>query len=133
VAYLPPAETGAANIGFAIPSDTAISVADQLIETGRATQPYLGIGLEEITPEDAERFGIPGGVLVTDVERGGPSDEAGLQQGDVITAAGSVETASYGDLLGALRTTDPATPSTLLVRDGDEREIEVELGERPQQ
>ena len=134
VAYLPPAETGATNIGFAIPSDTAISVADQLIETGRATQPYLGIGLEEITPEDAERFDVPGGVLVTNVEGGGPSDEAGLQRGDVITAAGSVETASYGDLLGALRDYRPGDTINLsVVRDGDEREIEVELGERPQQ
>jgi S1-C subfamily serine protease len=134
VAYLPPAETGAANIGFAIPSDTAITVADQLIETGRATQPYLGIGLEEITPEDAERFDVPGGVLVTNVEGGGPSDEAGLQRGDVITAAGSVETASYGDLLGALRDYRPGDTINLsVVRDGDERDIEVELGERPQQ
>ncbi len=134
VAYLPPAETGAENIGFAIPSDTAISVADQLIETGRATQPYIGVGLEEVSPEDAERFGleVEGGVLVTEVEGGSPADEAGLRRGDVITAVGPTETLSYGDLLGALRDYRPGDAATLtVVRNGDEREFEVELAERP--
>ncbi len=135
VAYLPPAETGAENIGFAIPSDTAISVADQLIENGEATQPYLGIGLEEITPEAAEQFDLPveSGVLVTEVERGSPSDDAGLERGDVITAAGQAEVASYGDLLGTLRNYRPGDTINLsVVRDGEEREIEVQLGEWPQ-
>ena len=135
VAYLPPAETGAANIGFAIPSDAAITVADQLIENGEATQPYLGIGLQELTPEAAEQFDlqIESGVLVAEVERGGPSDEAGLEQGDVITAAGQEEVAGYGDLLGALRDYRPGdTISLSIVRDGEQREIDVQLGERPQ-
>ncbi|CAA9480351.1 MAG: Serine protease precursor MucD/AlgY associated with sigma factor RpoE [uncultured Rubrobacteraceae bacterium] len=135
VAYLPPAQTGAESIGFAIPSDTAISVADQLIEDGEATQPYLGVNLEEITPEDAEQFGIPveGGVLVSEVVRGGPADEAGMEQGDVITAAGDAEVATYGDLLGALRDYRPGDNISLaVVRDGEERRFEIELGERPQ-
>ena len=135
VAYLPPAETGAENIGFAIPSDTAISVADQLIETGRAAQPYLGIGLEELTPETAEQFDlqVESGVLVTEVERGGPSDEAGLERGDVITALSQTEVAGYGDLLGALRDFRPGDNVNLsIVRDGEERDVEVQLGERPQ-
>ena len=136
VAYLPPAQTGAENIGFAIPSDTAISVADQLIEDGEATQPYLGVGrLREISPEDAEQFDIPvnGGVLVGEVVRGDPAEEAGLEQGDVITAAGDVEIASYGDLLGALRDYRPGDSIDLtVVRDGEEQRLTVELGENPE-
>ena len=135
VAYLPPAQTGAESIGFAIPSDTAISVADQLIEDGEATQPYLGVNLEEITPEDAEQFGIPveSGILVSEAVRGGPADEAGLERGDVITATGDVEITSYGDLLGALRDYRPGdTIGLTVVRDGEEQQFEVELGERPQ-
>ena len=135
VAYLPPAQTGAENIGFAIPSDTAISVADQLIEDGEATQPFLGVDLGDLSPEDAEQFGIPveGGVLVGNVERGGPADEAGLEQGDVITAAGDVDVVSYGDLLGALRDYRPGdTINLTVVRDGEEQQFEVELDERPQ-
>ena len=135
VAYLPPAQTGAENIGFAIPSDTAISVADQLIEDGEATQPFLGVDLGELSPEDAEQFGIPveSGVLVANVQRGGPAADAGLERGDVITAAADVEVASYGDLLGALRDYRPGdTINLTVVRDGDEQQFEVKLGERPQ-
>ncbi len=135
VAYLPPAQTGAENIGFAIPSDTAISVAEQLIEDGDATQPYLGVNLEEISPEDAEQFGIPvdGGVLVSNVLPGDPADEAGLEQGDVITAAGDVEVASYGDLLGILRDYRPGDNIDLtVVRDGEEQGLTVTLGEYPE-
>ena len=136
VAYLP-AETGAENIGFAIPSDTAISVADQLIEDGEATQPFLGITqLRELSPEDAEQFGIPvdGGVLIGEVERGTPADDAGLERGDVITTVGDVEVASYGDLLGTLRDYRPGdTINLTVVRDGEEQQFDVELGERPQE
>ncbi|MDP9424507.1 MAG: trypsin-like peptidase domain-containing protein [Actinomycetota bacterium] len=135
VAYLPPAQTGAENIGFAIPSDTAISVADQLIEDGEATQPFLGVDLEALSPEDAEQFGIPvnGGVLVRDVVPGGPADEAGLERGDVIAAAGDVEVASYGDLLGTLRDYRPGdTIGVTVVRDGEEQQFSVELDENPQ-
>ncbi len=134
VAYLPPAQTGAENIGFAIPSDTAISVADQLIEDGEATQPFLGVDLEALSPEDAEQFGIPvnGGVLVRDVVPGGPADEAGLERGDVIAAAGDVEVASYGDLLGTLRDYRPGdTIDLTVVRDGEEQQFEAELDESP--
>ncbi len=70
---------------------------------------------------------------MTEVERGGPSDEAGLEQGDVITAAGQTEIVGYGDLLGALRDYRPGDTINLsIVRDGEEREIDVQLGERPQ-
>ncbi|HJQ30322.1 MAG TPA: trypsin-like peptidase domain-containing protein, partial [Rubrobacter sp.] len=59
VAYLPPTETGAVNLGFAIPSDTVVSVADQLIETGEVTTPYLGVLTTDLSPEDAGRFDLP--------------------------------------------------------------------------
>ena len=105
VAYLPPAETGAENIGFAIPSDTAISVADQLIENGEAVHPYLGVYLSDLTQDTASKFGSPldSGALVAKVEPDGPADAAGIQRGDVVTAAGSEEVRSSGDLLSALR------------------------------
>ena len=110
-------------------------MADQLIADGKATQPFLGVGLGELSPEDAKQFGIPvdGGVLVANVERGGPAADAGLERGDVITAAGDVEIASYGDLLGALRGYRPGdTINLTVVRDGKEQQFEVELGERSQ-
>jgi len=134
VAYLPPAETGAVGIGFAIPSDTAASVADQLIETGEATQPYLGVSLTDLTPEVSERFGAAAesGALVTGVDPDGPAAEAGIRTSDVITAVGDGEVASTGDLLSALRGRLPGeTVEVTAVGDGGEaREVTIELGER---
>jgi S1-C subfamily serine protease len=137
VAYLPPDLTGAESIGFAIPSDTATSVADQLIESGRVSSPYLGIRYTELTPDIANRFGlsVEEGVIVTEVERGGPADNAGLRSEDVITALGSIQIKSAGDLLAALRGYRPGNTVTLSVvhgGTGNEENIEVELGERTQ-
>ena len=135
VAYLPPQQTGAENIGFAIPSDTAVSVADQLIENGRATHPYLGISLADLTPEAAQQFSVSvdSGAIVANVESGGPADDAGLRAKDVITALDSTEIKDSGDLLSALRSYQPGDNITLTVdRNGDERNIDVKLGERSQ-
>ena len=135
VAYLPPSETGAVNIGFAIPSDTATSVADQLIETGEAVHPYLGVFLSDLTPEAARSFGsqADSGALVERVEGGGPAAEAGIERGDVVTEAGSQEVRSSGDLLSALRDYAPGeTVDLTLSRDGQEMQVRVRLGERSQ-
>ena len=137
VAYLPP-ETRAESIGFAIPSDTVISVADQLIESGRVSSPFLGIRNAELTPEIADQFGLSdqSGVIVVEVEPGGPADDAGLRREDVITAVDSTEIEGSGDLLGALRDYRPGDTATLTVLRGGtgaEESVEIELGERPQQ
>lgn len=135
VAYLPPGETGAENIGFAIPSDTVTSVADQLIENGRAVHPYLGVSLADLTPEAAQQFGISveSGAIVANVESGGPADSAGIQAKDVITALGSTKIKDSGDLIAALRSYKPGDTVTLTVdRNGNERNIDVKLGDRGQ-
>jgi serine protease Do len=135
VAYLPPAETGAVNIGFAVPSDTAVSVADQLIETGEVSSAYLGIFTTDLSSEDAERFGLPvtSGAIVREVEPGVAADEAGVVRGDIIVALGDTPIEGSGDLLGALRDYQPGdTVGLTVVRDGDEQTLEVTLGERPQ-
>ena len=134
VAYLPPAETGAANIGFAIPSDTAISVADQLIETGEAVQPFVGITPTDLTPETARRFdlGVESGVVVTEVSPGSPAESAGVRTEDIVTAIDDRTILDSGDLFGALREYQPGDSVTLtVVRDGDERTFDVTLDERP--
>ena len=133
VAYLPPAETGAESIAFAIPADTAISVADQIIEDGEATQPYLGVSLANLEPETAQQFDLPveSGAIVAQVVSGGPAEEAGIQTEDVIVEAGSTEIQDSGGLLGVLRDYRPGDSVELtVVRNGEEQEITVELGER---
>jgi serine protease Do len=133
VAYLPP-ETGAEGIGFAIPSDTAISVADQLIESGEVSSPYLGIGLVDLSPEDAERFGVPvdSGVIVESVEPGSAAGDAGLRRGDIITALDGTPIEDSGDLLAALRDYRPGeTVELAIVRGNDELTLTATLDERP--
>lgn len=133
VAYLPPAQTGAVNIGFAIPSDTATSVADQLIEDGEATHPYLGLSLTSLTPTIAERFGLETerGALVTGVDPDGPSSEAGIETGSVVTAASDTEVESAAELLSALRDYRPGDSVDLtVVDDSGTGDATIELGER---
>ena len=133
VAYLPPAQTGAVNIGFAIPSETATSVADQIIETGEADHPYLGVSLTDLTPETARRFGIAVefGALVTNVDPQGPAAEAGIVPRSVITAVGDEGVETSGDLLSVLREYSPGdTVEMTVAGDGEAREVAVELGER---
>ena len=132
VAYVPPG-TGAESLGFAIPSDTVVSVADQLIEDGETVHPYLGVSLTDLTSEAAEGFGAAAesGALVTEVVPGGPADEVGVEAGDVVTAFGSTDIRSSGDLLSALRDHAPGEIVELtVVRDGEERTVDVRLGER---
>ena len=129
VAYVPP-EAGAESLGFAIPSDTVVSVADQLIEDGEAVHPYLGISLADAA---AEGSGSPAesGAVVTEVEPGGPSEEAGVVPEDVVTAIGSAPVEDSGDLLGGLRDYTPGENARLtLAREGDELTVDVPLGER---
>ena len=134
VAYLPP-ETGAESIGFAIPARTAITVADQLIETGEVLSPYLGVALADLNPATAEQFGleVDSGAIVTEVGPGTPADEAGLRREDIIVGLDDTPIESSGDLLGALRDYQPGdTVQLKIVRGDDERTFDVTLDERPQ-
>jgi S1-C subfamily serine protease len=136
VAYLPPAQTGAVNIGFAIPSDTAVSVADQLIETGEVSSAYLGVVTTDLSPEEAERFDVPvqAGALVSEVASGSAAADAGVRSGDIIVSLGDTPVESTGDLLGALRDYQPGEDATLTIfRDGEEQTVDVTLDERPTQ
>jgi serine protease Do len=135
VAYLPPAQTGAENIGFAIPADTAVSVADQLIKNGEAVHPYLGVYVSDLTQETARRFqsSVDSGALVEKVQPGGPAADAGIRRGDVVTALGSQEIRSSGDLISALRNYQPGdTVKLTILRNGEKSQLQVNLGESPQ-
>jgi serine protease Do len=134
VAYLPPGETGAENIGFAIPSSTASSVADQIIKSGEAVHPYLGVYLSDLTHETASKFGssVDSGALVEKVTPGGPAADAGIQRGDVIIAAGSQEISSSGDVISALRHYRPGdTVNLTVLGNGQKTQVQVNLAESP--
>jgi S1-C subfamily serine protease len=74
-------------IGFAIPVSLARSVMEQIIKTGGVTRGWVGIEVQEITPELAESFKLADtrGALIAGVMRGSPADKAGIKPGDVLT------------------------------------------------
>jgi len=78
----------AEGLGFAIPSNTARAIADQLIAEGFFARPYPGIRWVNITPSLASRYRLPAerGIFITEIDPKGPAESAGLQRGDIITA-----------------------------------------------
>jgi serine protease Do len=132
VAYLS-AETGAEGIGFAIPAYTAVSVADQLIASGRAVHPYLGVSVADLDSETSRQFAMQpeSGAVVVRVDPDGPAARAGIEPHDVITALDSVEVEGSADLLGVLRRYEPGDTVRLrIARNGQARQVGVRLGER---
>ncbi|MGB8331828.1 MAG: trypsin-like peptidase domain-containing protein [Polyangiales bacterium] len=121
-------------IGFAIPSEIAQRVAQQLIESGTVKRAWLGVSFQEITPELASHFGgiVDGGALVNSVIAQGPADRAGLQPGDVITAIGGQPIRDGSDLLRAILRHGVGDRLTLDVRRGDTNsKMILVTGERP--
>jgi serine protease Do len=134
VAYLPPGQTGAVNIGFAIPSPTATSVADQIIETGRVVHAYMGVGTQPITPELQQLYNLPrdSGLLIAEVAPNSPASDAGLQQGDIIVSVDGEEITDSANLASLIRDKKPGDQVELVIdRDGQEQTVTVTLEERP--
>ena len=132
VAYLPPAGTGAVSIGFAIPAPTVRDVVEQLISAGRVRHAFLGVSLQEVTPEIAEELGVEEGAAVVEVQQGTAASRAGIRRGDVIVEFEGDPVRTVEDVLGELRRHRPGEQVTLGVsRDGDRRDVRVRLDERP--
>ncbi len=138
-------------IGFAIPSNIVSRVIPQLIETGRYEHPWLGISGRLLTPEIADVMDLPAdqrGALVVDFIPDGPADKAGIQGsdrtvtirgvnvrvgGDVIVAIDNEAVTDMGDIIAYLsRSTEAGQKVGLtVIRGGEEKTLEVELGVRP--
>jgi serine protease Do len=106
--------TVAEGLGFSIPINTASAVAQQLIEHGSITHPFLGISFQPITPDIAKSYNLPvqWGAYITSVAANSPASKAGLQQGDIITSLGGVAldgTHSYINTLFTFKPGDQVT------------------------
>ena len=124
----------AEGLGFAIPINDAIKVAQELLENGYVTgRPYLGITYLAVTDaQTASQLGVNAyGVYVVEVVKGGPAEKAGLQAGDRIVSVDGTEIASKDDL-GTLMQKHAAgdTLSITIARDGQMQTVNVILGEK---
>ncbi|UFU03935.1 trypsin-like peptidase domain-containing protein [Ruania suaedae] len=127
-----PTSAGSVGLGFAIPSTQVRRTAEQLIETGTATYPIIGATL------DAQYQGEGVQILTDEADAdlpplvpGGPAAQAGLEPGDIILAIDGEPVTSADELIVKIRAHPPGEVITLTVReDGDERQVEVTLGEQ---
>ena len=119
-------------IGFAIPINMAKEVMQQLVESGRVVRGYLGVVIQTLSPELASKFDVAdnAGVLVGDILRGSPAENAGLKRGDVILDFAGRPVHKMQELQRLVAGTRPGTPVRLKVlRDRQEQLVALEIGE----
>ena len=121
-------------IGFAIPTTIINQVMDQLIKTGKVVRGYFGIEAVEITPEIVDTFRLPrdSGVFVKGVSRSEPAGRAGMQAGDVMLAINDQPVRDRSNMLTQIAALTPgSTARVKVLREGQEVELAVTVGERP--
>lgn len=125
---------GFQGVGLAVPANMVSYVADSLVKNGRVTRAYLGVRMQQLTPDLAESYGAKGskGALVTMVEEGKPAAKAGLKEEDIITAVNGQAVADISDVTLAVGSLAPGTKVTLdVLRDGKKQQIVATAAERP--
>ena len=121
-------------IGFAIPSNTAKHVMEDLIKTGKVSRGYLGVSIKSLNEAFAKQFKVPdlSGALVDEVTHGGPADKAGIKDGDVVRKINGQTVDSSDQLMAMVTDLNPGTDVKLdILRDGQPMTIHLTLGERP--
>lgn len=125
---------GNVGIGFAIPSDVAARIVDQLLEDGRVSRGWLGVSIQNVTDDIAEALGLdePTGAIVSSIVSGGPADEAGFEREDVVIEIDGDAIESSRDLTRRVGAIDAGeTARFRIIRDGRQMTLRVELGDRP--
>ena len=124
---------GNQGIAFAIPSNMARSIQDSLVQDGKVTRGWLGVMIQTLDKELAEALGADPkleGVVVSDVQKGSPAEEAGLQRGDVIVKIGDRKIANATQLRNYVAMQKPGeTVNAEIVRNGATKSVPVKLGE----
>jgi len=126
---------GSIGIGFAIPVSTAKQVMEQLIASGAVTRGWVGVELQEITPDLADSFklGTTAGVLVAGVQRGSPADRAGIKPGDIIMTVDGNQAKDPDSMRSLIVALTPGKEARLRLKRGQsDIELQVKVGKRPE-
>lgn len=122
---------GYMGVGFAIPANLAKGIAGQLIESGEVTRGYLGIVIQNLTPELSESFSIKEGkgILVAQVSEGSPAEKAGLKVGDLIVSYQGKKVEEVGDFRNRVALTAPGSKARLtIIRKGKRKHFTLNIG-----
>ncbi len=125
---------GYQGIGFAVPSNMVKRVMDSLIKTGKVIRGWLGVSVQDVTPQLARQFGVSGagGALVAEVMKDSPAQKAGLKAGDVITAIDGKNVEDSGHLRNIVSGAPVGSKVRLdIIRDKKKMEVGVVIGELP--
>ena len=123
-------------VGFAIPSNMVKRIMSDLIDKGFVTRAWLGVFIQELDSETAKGLNIKtrNGALITDVVDGGPAEEGGIQEGDVIIAFNDQLISDPSNLKNVVSLTPPNSKNRVkVIRDGSKKIVEVILEELPDQ
>jgi Do/DeqQ family serine protease len=125
---------GSLGIGFAIPVSIARNVLEQIVASGEVTRGWVGVEIQDITPELAESFGFGDtrGALISGVLRGSPAEKGGIRPGDVLTAVDGQAVRDPRAMLDAVAALPPGRSAQFRVRRGSQEvELTVNVGRRP--
>ena len=127
---------GYMGVGFAVPSGMVKSVMDSLVKSGKVVRGWLGVSIQDVSPELAKQFALPeaNGAVVTDVLENSPAAKAGLQQGDVIVSFDGKPVENTSILRNHVAQTPIGKKVKLeVIRDKKEKELEVLIAEQPKE
>jgi len=125
---------GNIGIGFAIPSNMAKAVMDQLMKTGKVRRGMLGVTIQSVDADMAQSLNLPSaqGAIVTSVSNGGPAEKAGIKRGDVITAVNKVPVTDNNKLRNIVASQPPGSSvDVTALRNGRDENFHVALAELP--
>jgi serine protease DegQ len=121
-------------IGFAIPIATAKQVLDQLVQSGTVTRGWIGVAVQDLTPELAESLKVtePRGTLITEVFAGTPAEQGGMKTGDLLVAVDGKPVTDSATMLTLISAIAPGSAAALkIVRAQKELELKVTVAKRP--
>jgi serine protease DegQ len=125
---------GSLGIGFAIPVSTAKKIMEQIIQNGSVTRGWIGVAVQDLTPELLESFklGDVQGVLIAEVVRGSPADKSGVKPGDILLSIADKPLTDSTIMLETISSLPPGKVTSLkLLRNQAEVEVQVKVGKRP--
>ena len=125
---------GSLGIGFAIPVSTAKKIMEQIIQNGAVTRGWIGVAVQDLTPELLESFklGDVQGVLIAEVVRGSPADKSGVKPGDILLSIADKPLTDSTIMLETISSLPPGKVTSLkLLRNQAEVEVQVRVGKRP--